>query len=137
MRCAWWARPWDFRVDVALEIPRAENIDNIARSMEAIVAAEARSLVRCRAFLRRLSRQSRLCPGLPSARRWTRARNAIVLCDTNGGTMPEAAYAVVSEVKAKLPGANLGIHATNDTEQAVAVSLAAVRGRRASDPELP
>jgi hypothetical protein len=35
---------------------------------------------------------------------------------------------VVSEIKAKLPGANLGIHAHNDTEQAVAVSLAAVRG---------
>jgi 2-isopropylmalate synthase len=31
-------------------------------------------------------------------------------------------------VKAKLPGAALGIHAHNDTEQAVAVSLAAVRG---------
>jgi 2-isopropylmalate synthase len=31
-------------------------------------------------------------------------------------------------VKAKLPNANLGIHAHNDTEQAVAVSLAAVRG---------
>ena len=32
-----------------------------------------------------------------------------------------------SEVKAKLPDAALGIHAHNDTEQAVAVSLAAVR----------
>jgi len=31
-------------------------------------------------------------------------------------------------VKAKLPAANFGIHAHNDTEQAVAVSLAAIRG---------
>ena len=51
----------------------------------------------------------------------------LVLCDTNGGTMPEDVYRIVSEVKAKLPGAALGIHAHNDTEQAVAVSLAAIR----------
>ncbi len=50
-----------------------------------------------------------------------------MLCDTNGGTMPEDVYRIVSEVKAKLPDAALGIHAHNDTEQAVAVSLAAVR----------
>ena len=41
--------------------------------------------------------------------------------------MPEDVYRIVSEVKAKLPDARLGIHAHNDTEQAVAVSLAAVR----------
>ena len=52
----------------------------------------------------------------------------LVLCDTNGGTLPEDAYRIVSEAKAKLPNANFGIHAHNDTEQAVAVSLAAVRG---------
>src|SRR4029077_5840761 len=51
----------------------------------------------------------------------------LVLCDTNGGTMPEDVYRIVGEVKAKLPDANLGIHAHNDTEQAVAVSLAAIR----------
>jgi len=51
-----------------------------------------------------------------------------VLCDTNGGTMPDDVYRIVSEVKAKLPSVALGIHAHNDTEQAVAVSLAAVRG---------
>ena len=51
----------------------------------------------------------------------------LVLCDTNGGTMPEDVYRIVSDVKAKLPDAALGIHAHNDTEQAVAVSLAAIR----------
>src|SRR6185312_535909 len=52
----------------------------------------------------------------------------LVLCDTNGGSMPDDVYRIVSEVKAKLPEAWLGIHAHNDTEQAVAVSLAALRG---------
>jgi len=50
-----------------------------------------------------------------------------VLCDTNGGTMPDDVFRIVGDVKAKLPAANLGIHAHNDTGQAVAVSLAAVR----------
>src|SRR4029079_12565908 len=52
----------------------------------------------------------------------------LVLCDTNGGTLPEEAYRIVSEIKARLPDAALGIHAHNDTEQSVAVSLAALRG---------
>ena len=51
-----------------------------------------------------------------------------MLCDTNGGTLPEDVYRIVAAVRAALPGAQLGIHAHNDTEQAVAVSLAAVRG---------
>jgi 2-isopropylmalate synthase len=42
--------------------------------------------------------------------------------------MPDEIYRIVSEVKARLPDARFGIHAHNDTEQAVAVSLAAVRG---------
>ncbi len=49
------------------------------------------------------------------------------LCDTNGGTLPHEVEAIVKTVSAVVPGAHLGIHAHNDTEQAVANSLAAVR----------
>ncbi len=59
-----------------------------------------------------------------------RARTAgaswLVLCDTNGGTLPEQIAAIVGAVAAALPGARLGIHSHNDTETAVAGSLAAV-----------
>jgi len=51
----------------------------------------------------------------------------LVLCDTNGGSLPDDVYRIVSEVKLRLPDARFGIHAHNDTEQAVAVSLAALR----------
>src|SRR5215469_15395898 len=51
----------------------------------------------------------------------------VVLCDTNGGTLPHEVEAIVRAVAARIPGDNLGIHAHNDTEQAVANSLAAVR----------
>ncbi len=50
----------------------------------------------------------------------------IVLCDTNGGTLPETAAEIVRRVAAELPGARLGIHAHDDSGLGVAVSLAAV-----------
>ena len=51
----------------------------------------------------------------------------VVLCDTNGGTMPHEVETIVGEVTKHIPGDHVGIHAHNDTEQAVANSLAAVR----------
>ncbi len=51
----------------------------------------------------------------------------IVLCDTNGGTLPHEVEAIVAEVAAHVPGDHLGIHCHNDTGNAVANSLLAVR----------
>jgi len=50
----------------------------------------------------------------------------LVLCDTNGGTLPFEVAAVTREVKLRMR-APLGIHAHNDSETAVASSLSAVR----------
>ena len=51
----------------------------------------------------------------------------IVLCDTNGGTLPSEVGRVVAEViAAGIPGDRLGIHCHDDTGNAVANSLAAV-----------
>ena len=50
-----------------------------------------------------------------------------MLCDTNGGTLPHEVERIVGEVQSACPAARLGIHAHNDTENAVANSLAAVR----------
>ncbi|MFX4658445.1 citramalate synthase, partial [Acinetobacter baumannii] len=51
----------------------------------------------------------------------------VVLCDTNGGTMPNEIETIVGEVVKHIPGDYIGIHTHNDTEQAVANTLAAVR----------
>ena len=51
----------------------------------------------------------------------------IVLCDTNGGTLPHEVDKIIKEVIKHIPGKNLGIHAHNDTENAVANSLVAVQ----------
>jgi 2-isopropylmalate synthase len=82
--------------------------------------------VRCRAFLRRLQGQSRLCARLPEAALDAGAR-WVVLCDTNGGTLPHEVERIVGEVVAHGAGDRLGIHTHNDTENAVANTLAAIR----------
>ncbi len=51
----------------------------------------------------------------------------LVLCDTNGGTLPEEVFAIVNAVREAIPGVAVGIHAHNDCELAVANSLEAVR----------
>lgn len=51
----------------------------------------------------------------------------IVLCDTNGGTLPHEVEAIVARVAGRIPPERLGIHTHNDTENAVANSLAAIR----------
>jgi 2-isopropylmalate synthase len=50
----------------------------------------------------------------------------LVLCDTNGGSLPSFVSDVVRTVRAAVPGTPLGIHAHNDGELAVANTLAAV-----------
>lgn len=51
----------------------------------------------------------------------------IVLCDTNGGTLPHEVEAIVAEVAKVIPGEQLGFHGHDDTGNGVANTLAAVR----------
>ncbi len=52
----------------------------------------------------------------------------LVLCDTNGGTLPHEVASIVGEVSAALPEqATLGIHTHNDTDTAVASAMEALR----------
>ena len=115
-----------YQVEVALGISRAENIENIARSMEAVAGKGREPLFDAEHFFDGYKSDPAYALECITAAHESGAQ-WIVLCDTNGGIMPEEAYATVSAIKGKLPGARLGIHAHNDTEQAVAVSLAAVR----------
>ncbi len=60
-------------------------------------------------------------------RAWQAGADCIVLCDTNGGTLPYEVESIIKEVKKRLgKEIPLGIHAHNDSECAVANSLLAV-----------
>jgi len=115
-----------FHVSDALGITGDENIENIRASVAHLVASGREALFDAEHFFDGYARDpgyARACleAALQAGARW------LVLCDTNGGTMPSRIGAVVSDLLAAgLPGDRLGIHTHNDTEQAVAGSLAAV-----------
>jgi len=52
--------------------------------------------------------------------------DTLALCETNGGCLPDEVYEITKAVKQKFGKASLGIHCHNDTDCAVANSLAAV-----------
>ena len=58
---------------------------------------------------------------------WEAGASWLVLCDTNGGTLPFEIEERIKAVSERLPKAPLGVHCHNDTGNAVANSLAAVR----------
>lgn len=120
------AKAWDYHVHVALGCTLDENIEGIADSVSAARGRGREVLVDCEHFFDGYKANPDYAlrcarTAFESGARW------VVLCDTNGGTLPEEVEAIVTAVTAVVPGANLGIHAHNDTEQAVANTLAAVR----------
>ncbi|WP_407146925.1 citramalate synthase [Bradyrhizobium sp. ORS 86] len=115
-----------YQVRVALETTNEENLASIRDSVAAAKALGREVMVDCEHFFDgyKENRDYALAcakAAYESGARW------VVLCDTNGGTMPHEVETIVGDVIQHVPGANLGIHAHNDTEQAVANSLAAVR----------
>lgn len=122
-------KTWDFHVDVALGIPRPENLEIIEDSVRAAAAAKGEALFDAEHFFDGYKRNPTYAVSCLKAAERGGAR-WIVLCDTNGGTLPDEIESIVRAVVVEhgLPGEKLGIHCHNDTENAVANSLAAVRG---------
>ncbi len=119
-------KSWDFQVDVALNIPREENLRIIEDSIAAAHAAKGEALFDAEHFFDGFKANPGyalecLLAAHSGGARW------LVLCDTNGGTLPDEIERIVTEVTRRLPGAGIGIHCHNDTDTAVANSLAAVR----------
>ncbi|WP_051356432.1 citramalate synthase [Azorhizobium doebereinerae] len=115
-----------FQVRVALETTEEENLASIRESVAAAVAAGREALVDCEHFFDGFKEKPEFALACAEAAYQAGAR-WVVLCDTNGGTLPHEVEAIVRRVTERVPGDHLGIHAHNDTEQAVANSLAAVR----------
>ncbi|QOL79806.1 citramalate synthase [Pseudooceanicola spongiae] len=116
----------DFHVTTALGITLEENLENISRSVAHLVSLGREALFDAEHFFDgwKANREYALASvraAYAAGARW------IVLCDTNGGTLPVQIGEIVGEViAAGIPGDHLGIHTHNDTANAVAGSLAAV-----------
>ena len=120
------AKSSDYQVRVALETTNEENLASIRDSVRAAKAKGREVMLDCEHFFDGYKAKPAFALACAKAAYDAGAR-WVVLCDTNGGTMPHEVERIVGEVCAKIPGDHVGIHAHNDTEQAVANSLAAVR----------
>lgn len=120
------AKSWDYHVRVALGCTNEENLESITASVEASVAAGKETMVDCEHFFDGYKANPDYALACAKAAHDAGSR-WVVLCDTNGGTQPAEIRDIVSAViAAGIPGAHLGIHAHDDTGQAVANSLAAI-----------
>ncbi|MDY6859074.1 MAG: citramalate synthase [Pseudomonadota bacterium] len=116
----------DFHVTAALNITLEENLENIARSVEHLVAQGREALFDAEHFFDGYKANPGYALECLKAAHDAGAR-WIVLCDTNGGTLPEEVGRITAAViDAGIPGDHLGIHTHNDTGNAVASSLAAI-----------
>jgi 2-isopropylmalate synthase len=120
------AKSWDYHVRVALETTPEENIASIRDSVRAAKARGREVLLDCEHFFDGYKANPEFALACAKAAYEEGAR-WVVLCDTNGGTLPHEVEAIVGAVVGAIPGSHVAIHAHNDTEQAVANSLAAVR----------
>ena len=120
------AKSWDYHVRVALGCSNEENLESISASVEAALGAGKEAMVDCEHFFDGYKANpdyALACArtACEAGARW------VVLCDTNGGTQPREVREIVEAViAAGIPGERLGIHAHDDTGQAVANSLAAI-----------
>src|SRR5262252_858522 len=120
------AKSWDYHVRVALETSAEENLASIRDSVRAAVRKKREVLLDCEHFFDGYKANPQFALACAKAAADEGAR-WVVLCDTNGGALPHEVEKIVGEVVKVIPGDRVGIHAHNDTEQAVANSLAAVR----------
>ncbi|PZN92835.1 MAG: citramalate synthase, partial [Hyphomicrobiales bacterium] len=119
------AKAWDYHVHVALEISLEDNLAGIRESVEAAKAAGREVMLDCEHFFD--GYKANPAYALSCARTaYEAGARWVVLCDTNGGTLPDEISAIVAEVTKVVPGENLGIHAHDDCGCAVANSLAAI-----------
>jgi 2-isopropylmalate synthase len=120
------AKTWDYHVRVALGCSLEENLETIGQSIEAARGKRREAILDCEHFFDGYKANPDYA--LHCARKaYDAGARWVVLCDTNGGTLPHEVERIVAEVTRHVPGSHLGIHAHNDTETAVANALAAVR----------
>jgi 2-isopropylmalate synthase len=120
------AKSWDYHVRVALETSAEENLASIRDSVRAAVRKNREVLLDCEHFFDGYKADARFALACAKAA-YDEGARWVVLCDTNGGALPHEVERIVGEVVKVIPGSHVAIHAHNDTEQAVANSLAAVR----------
>lgn len=121
-----FGKSWDLHVTEILQTSLGENLAMIVDSISFLKSKKKETIFDAEHFFDGYKNNPRYASKVISAAAEAGA-DMIVLCDTNGGSMPHEIADIISEVAAFIPPERLGIHAHNDCGLAVANSLAAVR----------
>ena len=119
-------KTWDFQVEVALGIELDENTNMIRDSINHLENKVEEVIFDAEHFFDGFKNNSSYALDCIKAASDAGAR-WIVLCDTNGGTLPHEVEEIVDGITPHISGSRLGIHCHDDTGNAIANSLAAVR----------
>ena len=116
---------WDYHVTGALRTSLEEGIAMAAESVAHLVAAGRRVFFDAEHAFDGYKHNPDYSLAVLAAVAEAGAER-LVLCDTNGGSLPHEVYAIVAEIVDAL-GAPVGVHLHNDTGCGVANALAGVR----------
>jgi 2-isopropylmalate synthase len=121
-----FGKSWDFHVTSALGTTLAENLTMIEDSVAYLLKHFEEVIYDAEHFFDGFKRNRDYALKTVLAAEAAGA-HCLVLCDTNGGSLPHEIAAIIRDVKAAVkPGTPLGIHTHNDAECGVANALAAV-----------
>ncbi|MEK7832987.1 MAG: citramalate synthase, partial [Acidobacteriota bacterium] len=120
-----FGKSWDFHVDVALKTTLEENLRMIADTISHLKACGRRAFYDAEHFFDGFRANAEYALDTLQAAAQAGAET-IILCDTNGGRLPEEIADAVALVRKRIPNVRIGIHCHNDSELAVANSIAAV-----------
>ncbi|WP_054958027.1 citramalate synthase [Paenibacillus dakarensis] len=119
-------KSWDFHVHTALQTTLEENLAMIYDSIAYLKQKGLEVIFDAEHFFDGFKNNPEYAVSVLS-----KARDAgadwLVMCDTNGGSLPHEVHDIITSLSVHLPGAPLGIHTHNDCELAVANTLSAVQ----------
>jgi 2-isopropylmalate synthase len=118
-------KAWTLHVDEALRTSREENLAMVAESVGYMAAAGRRVVFDAEHFFDGYAADRGYALEVLAAAADAGA-DTLVLCDTNGGTLPDDVSRIVAEVTAQESRTRIGVHFHNDAACAVANSVVAV-----------
>lgn len=120
-----FGKSWDLHVKEVLKISLDENLKLIEETIKYLVSKKRRVFYDAEHFFDGYIRNPKYALETVSVAESSGAQ-MVVLCDTNGGIITSEVFKIVEDVKARLK-APLGIHVHNDSEMAVANTIAAIQ----------
>lgn len=118
-------KAWDRQIESTLKISKKENLRMVEESVRAAIARGKEVSFDAEHFFDGYKSNPDYAIDVVKAARDAGAR-WVVLCDTNGGSLPHDISRAIGTVTEHVAGEFLGIHCHNDTDHGVANSLAAV-----------